>query len=102
MWSLCCKLGVWQDHFFSPPTYLGMSFITCCKATVQLVFRSFPERIVPYVAVHSVCPWKKFMQDFPKFPPWMAPPLKIFNGYQNMLRLCKSIRKECLVEDDVY
>ena len=36
------------------------SFLVCiCEAAAQLVFRSFSEGIVPYVAVDSVCAWEE-------------------------------------------
>ena len=34
-------------------------FTTCCERAVQLLFRSFSERIVPYVVADLMCSWEE-------------------------------------------
>lgn len=43
----------------SPYLPLWGTFTVYCEGTVQLAFRSFSERIVPYVVVDSVCSWEE-------------------------------------------
>lgn len=38
-------------------------FILCCGQAFQLIFRSFPERVAPYVAVGFVVHGRKWVQD---------------------------------------
>ena len=45
----------WKDCVSASPTHLTV--VLCCGGSVQLVFSSFSERIIPYVTVDLVCPW---------------------------------------------
>ena len=51
----------------SHPPGVALSSILCCGGIFQLVFRSFSERIFPYVAVDLVCMWE-VSSDIPIWP----------------------------------
>ena len=60
---LVCELlswRFWQDHLSASLTHLMWPFwFFCCGEATQLVFRSFVERLILYVALDLVCPWEE-------------------------------------------
>lgn len=61
----CTKSGVFGEtrSLLSYPSRCG-PFLYCCEGAIQLVFRSFSERIVLYVAVDLLCLWEEVSSGF--------------------------------------
>lgn len=51
--------GLGQDRVSVSTVCLDGALLSLCKAAVQLLFRSFPERIVPCIAVDVLCLWER-------------------------------------------
>lgn len=61
--------GFGLNYISASPTGLDivlLSFVV--EELVQVVFKSCPEGICPYVAVHLLCPWEEMSLDLPVLP----------------------------------